>query len=75
MQYSALDYIEKMDYESATEEGRRNVYYNTFLMILKAEIWNRTNSYEFKEHIYLFECIRKGFLTEVMELIDFKKAY
>ena len=33
-----IDYFEEVDYDGATEKGVRDTYYDTFLLMIKAEI-------------------------------------
>ena len=73
--HRVLDYLEAKDFDGATERGVRKVYYNTFMIMMKAKILDDTDLYELKEHIHLPECMRSGSLNEAFELKDFESVY
>lgn len=73
--HTVLDYLEKKDFENVSERSVRKVFYNTFLLMMKAEVLKETELYKLEDHIHLPECMRKGSLTEALELMDHDIAY
>ena len=73
--HRVLDYIEGKDFKDATEKGVRRVYYNTFLIMMKAEILSETELYKLEEHIHLPLCMKEGSLNEALELLDSDLVY
>ena len=73
--HRVLDYIEAKDFEKVTEKAVRKVYYDTFLLMMKADILEETDLYELEEHIHLPLCMKEGSLMEALELMNFDVAY
>ena len=73
--HKVLDYVEAKDFDGATERGIRKVYYETFMMMMKAEILDKTDLYELEDHIHLPECMRSGSLNKALEFKQFDTAY
>ena len=51
------------------------MYYDTFVIMMKAEILAETELYELEDHLHLPLCMKEGSLNEAIELLDFEVAY
>ena len=64
------NYLQDKDFEGVTKEGVKNVYYDTFVLMAKAEILERSDWWELSTNLILPKCMEEGSLEEAYKMMD-----
>jgi len=74
--HSVLDYYEKVGINNFTDEGIEETYRNTYVVLKRHEIFQKTKRYEMRNHVLsLPKCMEDGSLCFSKRLLKMRKSF
>ena len=64
-----VDYFEEVDFDGVTKEKVYKTYFETFLIMIRAEILARCGYYELGNNIKLPDCMKGGSLQDAYDMM------
>ena len=73
--HHVLDHFETIGYDWVTEGGTRRVFNQTFVLMVKFDVLERSGFYERETKIAIPECVEQGSLKDAIAMIKFDATF